>query len=288
MNFIDTHQHLILRDHFDYAWAAGLSPLAEGSFTLEDYASLTEGHGVVGTVFMEAAVADHQYRDEARLVADFMGKGTMLGQIASCRPEEADGISDWLEECRDLGVVGFRRILHVVPDDLSTTQTFRDNIRKIGAAGYVFDMCFLARQLPLAEQLARSCDDQVLVLDHCGVPDIAGGAFENWAAGISLLARLPHVRVKLSGITAYCAPGVHDEATLAPWVSHVLDVFGPDRMVWGGDWPVVDTGAGLPGWIDLTRSLLAGLSEDEQKKITEDNARAVYGLRRPGRWEAGN
>jgi len=278
MNFIDTHQHLILREHFGYAWAADLLPLADGSFTLDDYASLTEGLGVVGTIFMEAAVDDHQYRDEARLVAKFVGKGTMLGQIASCRPEEADGMSDWLDECRNLGVVGFRRILHVVPDDLSTTPTFRDNIRKIGAAGYVFDMCFLARQLPLARELAGTCDDQVLVLDHCGVPDIAGGAFESWASGMSDLAKLPHVMIKLSGITAYCAPGAMDGATLKPWVSHVLDVFGPDRMVWGGDWPVVDLGAGLPGWIGLTRSLLAGLSDDEQQKITEDNARLVYGL----------
>lgn len=278
MKFVDTHQHLILRDHFDYPWTADLPALAGNEFNLDDYAAITEGLGVVGTVFMETAVDDHQYRDEARFVAKLIVQGHMLGQIVSCRPEDKDGFSDWLEECRDLDVVGFRRILHVVPDDVSTSQTFRANIRKIGAAGWPFDMCFLARQLPLARALAEACDDQVLVLDHCGVPDIAGGAFDSWAAEMAELAKLPHVKVKLSGITAYCAPDAKDQATLTPWVNHVLDVFGPDRMVWGGDWPVVNLGSGLAEWISLSRALLAGLSDAEQNRITQDNARAIYGL----------
>ncbi|MEM9106512.1 MAG: amidohydrolase family protein, partial [Pseudomonadota bacterium] len=141
-----------------------------------------------------------------------------------------------------------------------------------------FDMCFLARQLPLAKALAEVCDDQVLVLDHCGVPDIAGEVFESWAADMANLAKLQHVKVKLSGITAYCAPDKRDEATLKPWVDHVLDIFGPDRVIWGGDWPVVKLGSGLAEWISLTRSLLADLSDDEQNGITQNNARAIYGL----------
>jgi len=114
------------------------------------------------------------------------------------------------------------------------------------------------------------------VLDHCGVPDIAGNAFEPWAKGITDLAALPHVMCKFSGITAYCAPGTATEATVTPWVDHVLQSFGTDRIVWGGDWPVVNLGAGLPGWIEISRSLLSRLPEAEAQAIASGNARRIY------------
>jgi predicted TIM-barrel fold metal-dependent hydrolase len=90
------------------------------------------------------------------------------------------------------------------------------------------------------------------------------------------LAALPHVHVKLSGISAYCAPGTAGLATLKPWVDHVLTAFGPGRVVWGSDWPVVNLGIGLPDWIALTRDLLANLSVAEQGQIAQGNARRVY------------
>lgn len=278
MKFIDTHQHAIYRGRFGYEWTRDIPDLAEGDFTFEDYTALTEGEGVVGTVFMETGVDDADYKAEARFLSGRIGADGVLGQIASCRPEDAVGFDAWLDEGRELGVVGYRRILHVMPDALSRSSAFRGNVRKIGAAGLPFDVCVLARQLPIAADLARACDEQTLVLNHCGVPDIAGGAFESWAADIYQIASMEHVVIKLSGITAYFATGAHGIEVLRPWVDHVLSAFGPERMVWGGDWPVVNLGAGLPGWISLTRELLADLSPDEQSAITERNARAVYGL----------
>lgn len=277
---IDTHQHLIYRQHLGYGWTAGVPALATGDFTLDDYAGLTRGQGITGTIFMECGVDDADYRTEARLVArlvgGLVGQHRLMGQIASCRPESDQGFNDWLDECSDLNVVGFRRILHVMPDDLSTTPTFRANLKKIGARGLPVDLCFLARQLPVAGALVRTCDNQIFVLDHCGTPDIAGGGFEPWAAQISALARLPNLHVKLSGISAYCAAGTASLGTLRPWADHVLNAFGPSRIVWGSDWPVVNLGLGLVDWIAVTRQMIAGLSADEQAAITEGNARRIY------------
>lgn len=278
MDFIDTHLHLIWRDRFGYGWTGGIPVLAEGDFTPEDFQAQTQGQGVVGALFMEVAVDDAEYRDEARHVATRIGQNGLLGQIASCRPEEDAGFEAWLDECAGLHVKGFRRILHVMPDDLSQSAVFRENLRRIGRRGLVFDLCFLGRQLPIAAELARACDDQVLVLDHCGVPDIAGGAFDDWARGIDTLAAMPHVHVKLSGISAYCAPGTASASTLRPWFDHVLDRFGPERMIWGSDWPVVLMGAGLVPWIDITRDLVSGLSAEDQARIGHANARAIYRL----------
>ena len=278
MQFIDTHQHLIYRDHLGYGWTQGIAALATGDFTLLDYQVLTKGLGVAGSIFMEAGVDDADYQNEARLISKLVGTAGLLAQITSCRPETEAGFEAWLDECDSLNVVGYRRILHVVPDELSQNQTFRKNLKLIGKKGLPFDLCLLARQLPLAEELAKACPDQVFILDHCGVPDIAGCAFDSWAAHIINLAALPNIYCKLSGITAYCTPGTASIETLKPWVDHIIDQFGPSRIVWGSDWPVVNLGTGLPDWIALTNQLLAGLSADECAAIGTQNAGRIYRL----------
>ena len=281
---IDTHQHLIHRDLLRYRWTEKIGPLAQGCFTTTDYARDLGGRGIAGTLFMECAVEDADYRAEARIVAEHIRRpdSGLIGQIASCRPETDDGFCVWLDEGPSLGVVGYRRVLHVVPDAVSQSATLRRNLKLLGQRGLPFDMCFFPRQLgALALNLIQDCDSQVLVLDHCGGPDIVAGDFDSWARDIAAIGRHDHVVCKLSGLTAYCAPGPHDAATLRPWVDHVLECFGPQRMLWGSDWPVVNLGAGLAGWIDITRALLASLSPDERAQIESGTARRVYRLPGP-------
>jgi len=278
MDLIDTHLHLIWRDRFGYGWTKGIPALETGDFTPADAKALAGGR-VQGAVFMEVGVDDADYQAEARFVAGLVRDGTLLGQIASCRPESDAGFAAWLEECEGLGVVGYRRILHVVPDDMSQTATFRANIRRIGAQGRPFDICMLARQLPLAADLARACPDTTFVLDHCGVPDIAGGGFDSWRAAIGALAAIDNIAaVKVSGIAAYAAPGTAALDTLTPGMDGVLDAFGPLRRICGSDWLVVNPGADMGAWIDITTRWLARLSPTEQAQIAHRNARRIWNL----------
>lgn len=276
---LDTHQHLIYRDRFDYVWSDTLPPLAGRDFTVADYQRLTDDRDVEASVFMEADVG-HDYRDETRFIAELESDpaNRIIGIISSCRPEHEDGFEAWLEECASMPVVGFRRILHEVDDDMSKSETFRRNVGKIGQRGLVFDMVFRADQLGIAAGLAKSCDAMTLVLDHCGVPDIAGGEFDMWSQSISALAELPHVCCKISGILAYCAPGNATIDAVRPYVEHVIGSFGTGRLVWGSDWPVVDLRSDLPDWIAMFRELISELSDDEQSAICSENARRIYGL----------
>lgn len=199
MELIDTHLHLIWRDRFGYGWTEGIPVLAEGDFTPEAYQARVKDQGITGAIVMECGVDEADYQAEARYVATRVGGDGILGQIASCRPETEAGFDAWLEECGGLDVKGFRRILHVVPDEMSQGASFRANLRKIGQQGLPFDMCFLARQLPIAEALARACDAQQLVLDHCGVPDIAGGLS---TAGQRVSSASPPCRMSASSCRA--------------------------------------------------------------------------------------
>ncbi len=275
MDFIDTHQHLIYPDRFSYDWTARHPALA-GAFTLPDYRALTASRGIAGTLFMEVDVPDDEYQDEARFVAGLVGTQGMLGQIASCRPETDAGFDAWLDEAPALHIRGLRRILHEAPDDLSRSDTFRRNLRKIGAAGLPFDLVFLARQHPVAIDLLRACPDQPFVLDHCGVPDVAGGDFARWSTTLRALAAFPNLSAKLSGIAACCAPCTATLATIKPYVDHLIDCFGPARIVWGSDWPVVNIRTTLPDWLTLSRVLIADLSPTERAAIAHDNARRIY------------
>lgn len=277
---IDTHQHLVYPDVAGYGWTAGIPALSGRAFTVADYQALTEGLGIGGTLFMETAVDDGDIRAETMHVAGLAKDPAngIRGLIVTARPETDEGFAAWIDEAKAMGAVGVRRVLHVVDDEMSTSDTFRANVRRIGAAGLVFDMCFLARQLPLARALAEACPDTRFVLDHCGVPDIAGGGLDPWRAEIQALAALPNVVCKLSGLLAYCAPGNATYEAIEPYVAHAIDTFGPGRMLWGSDWPVVDLANGLPDWIAVTRRILDSLSVDEARAVASGTATRVYGL----------
>ncbi len=277
---LDTHQHLIYPDQAGYQWTNDIPELAHRAFHLQQYHALTQDACIDGSIFMEAGVDDADYQHETRFVARLAADpaNAILGLIASCRPETATGYDAWLEECADLPVLGFRRVLHVVDDELSRRETFRTNVRKLGARDLSFDMCFLARQLPIALELARACDNTRLILNHCGVPDIAGDGLDPWRRDIAALAALPNVFCKVSGVMAYCAPGTASLETVRPYLDHVLACFGADRLVWGSDWPVVNMGGGIGGWLAATRTFLDGLSTDEAAALAHGTAQKVYRL----------
>ncbi|MEM6382631.1 MAG: amidohydrolase [Pseudomonadota bacterium] len=272
----DTHQHLIYREAARYSWTVR-APILDGrDFTLDDYAALTKGLGVGGALFMEVDPDEERYQDETRFVAKAIDGSPTRGIIACCRPEHASGFDAWLEESAELGVVGYRRILHMVDDGVSQTETFRRNVRAIGQAGRTFDVVMHARQLHLALELMTVCPDTQFVLDHCGNPDIANNAMDPWADAMTQLAKLPNVVVKFSGLTVNCGPGQDPATAVVPYLHRMIDIFGPDRILWGGDWPVVDLAVGLPRWIAITRQVLATLSADEAAAIAHKTAERIY------------
>jgi len=278
IKLLDTHQHLVYRDVANYSWAKDIPPLANENFTIEDYIKLTEGLGIGGTLFMETGVDDPDYKNEAEHVEKLSQnpQNGIKGLIVSIRPEEDSEFNTWFEKTIDMDVAGYRRILHVMPDETSLSQTFINNVKKIGKAQKPFDICYLPTQLSIAYDFAKNCDETHLVLNHCGVPSIAAGEIDQWKKDIKKLSELPNVTCKLSGLMAYCAPGTSSQETIQPYVDVVTECFGANRMVWGSDWPVVNLGKGLQEWISVTRNILSNFSNDEAISIANANAQKIY------------
>ncbi len=276
---IDTHQHLIHPDRFRYPWIGDVPALLGKNFRLQEYRQAAQGGGIVGTVFMEADVAEEQALEEALFfcqLASDPGSG-ILGVIAACRPE-FDGFGGHLDALPRPMVKGVRRILHNQHDDLSRSALFRKNVASLHGRDLTFDMCFLARQLPLAIELADACPGTKLMLDHCGVPDIAGGGFERWAEDIGELARRPHVFCKLSGLVTCTTGESVDTDLFRPWIAHVMQCFGVERLVWGGDWPVCQLTSTLPDWLRISREISEEWTESEKEQVFSSNALSFYSL----------
>ena len=277
---IDTHIHLLEPDRFTYEWTKGF-PALTGRFDLSDYQKASADTGIQAGVFME--VDCEESADEARYFCSLTEQPGCLIQavVAAARPESPDFERN-LEAMAHPRLTGIRRVLHTHPDELSQSSLFRENVSHLGALGLSFDLCVLQRQLPLALDLVRACPQTTFILDHCGVPEIsandapAGAGFLAWKKSIRALAAEPNVNGKISGITAYAPAPLRNAEGLRPYIDTMLEAFGPSRLVWGGDWPVVNLGNGLLAWSNITRDLLSRLTPDERTLILSTNAKKIY------------
>lgn len=277
---LDTHQHLMYPKKFGYSWTSEIPVLNEIQYDVASYEDLMGDH-VSASIFMETGVDEEVYRAETEfgiLLAEDTSNN-IVGVIAAAFPEYSDEFDQWLEQTTDEPLIlGYRRILHVVVNSVSQDRAFRQNVRKIGGSGKTFDMCFLENQLEVATEFAAACDNTKLILDHCGVPNLASGDFAYWKTQIGELAKMDHVACKISGLLAYCAPDQDRETAVRPYIEYVIEQFGPNRCVWGSDWPVVNMANGLPDWACVTRKILGEETLETQTKVFADNARSIYGV----------
>nr|WP_299497761.1 amidohydrolase [uncultured Rhizobium sp.] len=276
---IDTHLHLIYRDWLRYPWLKDV-PALDADFTYERYVREARRLGISAVLHMEVDVDAVDMAAETEMVQSISHKpGNMIrGVIAACRPEDED-FPDYLEQQRaNPFVKGFRRVLHVVPDDVSEGALFRENIKRLSGTGLTFDLCMLPHQIDKAKALVDLAPDVTFVLDHCGVPDIKGQGYDTWKQGITQIAERSNVRVKISGIPAYGDLETWTLDDMKPYFDHVIDAFGFNRAVWGSDWPVCTLGGGLSTWVATTQALLSGVSLEDRQALFSDNAKRLWAL----------
>jgi predicted TIM-barrel fold metal-dependent hydrolase len=280
MKIVDAHQHLWDTDIFRYAWLASL-PKLNRSFRLSDYQQATPDLDIEKTVFVECDVDEDQICDEALRVLKLADqpKTRIAGVIASARPEN-DHFEAQMEALLRYGKLkGIRRILHTQPDELGRGGQFIQNLRKLPSCNLSFDICVLARQLPIAINLVEQCPGVSFILDHCGVPQIKERALDPWRHHIREISKAPNVFCKVSGIVAYADPLNWTPDDLRPFVEHVVDCFGWDRVMFGSDWPVCTLSATYKRWVETLVSLTESAGQRNQAKLFRENATRIYRLK---------
>ena len=279
MKFVDTHQHLWDKDLFHYAWLEPL-PQLDRSFRLSDYRDASRDFDIEKTVFVECDVDEAQVMDEAlhilRLADDPANR--IGGIVASGRPER-DGFQAHIEKlAAHPKVKGVRRILHTGADEVGLAKIFVENVARLERYGLSFDICVLARQLPVAINLAAKCPRVQFILDHCGVPQVKDQVLDPWRAQITELSNFPNVACKVSGLIAYGDPANWTAEDLRPFIDHVIASFGWDRVMFGSDWPVCNLTASYKQWVETLLSLTHAAGEANQRKLFHDNAIRIYRL----------
>jgi predicted TIM-barrel fold metal-dependent hydrolase len=279
MRIIDTHQHLWDLDRFRYSWLDSL-PQLNRSFRMPDYLAAANGLNVVKSVHLEADVDEPYMLDETRhLLALADQPGNPLEGIVACgRPESEDFESYLGKIAGHPRLKGIRRVLHTQPDEVGQGTTFTRNVAALSGYGLSFDICVLARQLPIAINLVSKCPDVTFILDHCGVPQVREQNLDPWRAHMTEMAKFPHVSCKISGLVAYADRRRWTAEDLRPFVEHVISSFGWDRVLFGSDWPVCTLSASYQQWVEALLAITQDAGEVNQRKLFHDNAIRVYRL----------
>ena len=293
---VDTHQHMWNLAQFALPWleGEGMEPLRENHL-MSDYLAAAEGAGIARTVYMEVDVAAEQHIAEAEFVAGLCraDDNPMAGAVIGGSPGE-EGFCAYIDRFKDNDFIkGVRQVLHV-PDaepGRCLQERFVRDMQYLGEIGMSFDLCLRPSELGDTVGLVDQCPGTRFIVDHCGNadPQIVNGAAEHdpanpfshtkeqWQRDMAALGAREHVVCKVSGIIAR-APAGWSADMLAPTVNHCLDSFGPDRVVFGGDWPVCNFGASLGAWVAALREIVSGRPEEEQAKLLAGNAERLYGL----------
>lgn len=279
MQIVDTHQHLWDKDLFRYSWLNSL-PQLNRSFRMADYLAAAEGLNVVKSVHLEADVDEPFMLDETRhLLALADQPDNPLEGIVACGWPENENFRSYLDTIAvHPKLKGIRRVLHTQPDSVGQSATFLKNVAALSDYGLSFDICVLARQIPIAIKLVSQAPKVVFILDHCGVPQVKEKVLEPWRSNIAELAKFPNVFCKISGLVAYADPRTWTAEALRPFVEHVIAAFGWDRVLFGSDWPVCTLSATYRQWVEALQTLTREAGEVNQQKLFYDNAVRVYRL----------
>jgi predicted TIM-barrel fold metal-dependent hydrolase len=151
-------------------------------------------------------------------------------------------------------------------------------VASLSGYGLSFDICVLARQLPIAIKLISKCPDVTFILDHCGVPQVKEQNLDPWRTHITEIANFPNVVCKISGVVAYADPKTWTAEDLRPFVEHAIASFGWDRVLFGSDWPVCTLSASFRAWVEALQAITRNAGEANQNKLFHDNAVGVYHL----------
>lgn len=275
---IDAHQHFWTVRRDDYGWLTPkLEPLYR-DFQPSNLAPLLAEGGITRTILVQAAptVAETRYLLEIAARND-----SVAGVVGWIDMASAAAAGDLAELAEDPGLVGIRPMIHniedpawiVRPDLAAATQAVIDR-------GLRFDALVRPVHLPYLLEFLRRYPELKTVIDHGAKPDIAEGRWQPWADSMSEIAQTTGAYCKLSGLLTEAAPtqGYDD---LEPYMEHLLAAFGPKRLMWGSDWPVLNLAGNYRDWLSMAERFLQRLGDEEQAQVLGGNAARFYHARKP-------
>lgn len=277
---VDAHHHVWDLAVRPQPWITGaaLAPLAR-SFGAAELAAEARAAGVSGTVVVQTVCVPGETPELLALAAGSDLVAGVVGWTDLTAPDVGDALAALRARPGGDRLAGVRHQVQEEPDPrwLLRPDVLR-GLDAVAGAGLVYDLVVTPRQLPAAVEAAARIEGLTFVLDHLGKPPVAAGALEPWAGDLRRLAALPNTVAKLSGLVTEAAPGARWPGSLAPYARTALDAFGPQRLLFGSDWPVCTLRADYATVLGIADALTAELAPAEKDAVFGGNAVRVYGL----------
>ncbi|MET8091585.1 amidohydrolase family protein [Micromonospora sp. NPDC005220] len=277
---VDAHHHLWVRARHPQPWIDPDTTAAiDDDFTPVELAPAARAAGVTQTVVVQSVAVRSETPELLGIAAD----DPLIAGVVGWVDLTAADVGRRLDRLRSgrggERLVGIRHLVQSEPDPAYLDRPeVRRGIAAVGAAGLAFDLLVRHRQLPAATRLVRDLPQVRFVLDHLGKPPLGRPEFGDWRRDVRALAAEPNTTAKLSGLVTEVDGGPWTTADLRPAVEHALDVFGPDRLMFGSDWPVCLLATSYARWVTVLGDLLDPLSEDERAAVWRQTAGRVYRL----------
>jgi L-fuconolactonase len=270
---IDAHHHLWTLARGDYGWLTPkLAPIYR-DFTFADLAPHLASGRIEGTILVQAAATE---AETLFLLQIATGRETVRGVVGWTDFDATDGEARIEAMAAHDLLVGLRPMVQDIPDDdWLLRPALAPLLTAMAGHRLVFDALVLPRHLARLLPIVDRHPELQFVLDHFGKPALSTGELDVWRRDIALLAERDNIVCKLSGLVTEARPD-WQLADLRGAVEHVISCFGPRRMLWGSDWPVVDLAGGYAKWLGAAETLLADLPSDERADVFGGTAARIY------------
>lgn len=277
---VDAHVHLYDIQRLSYGWLSG-APKINRTYLLPEFDEARGSVEVDTIIFAEVAVDPGLHIKEAEFIRDLGNRDARLRGIVAHAPlEKGAAIEADLDALKAIrGVRGIRRLIETERNPAFCLEPgFLEALRLLPKYGLTFDICVKHTAMVYALELARRCPEVSFVLDHIGKPDIKNGLCEPWFSQIAELAKMENVVCKVSGVITEANHENWKSDQVKPYVAHVIEKFGFDRVMYGSDWTVSELTHSYPRWVEIVDEVISGASEREKRSLYRDTALRTYGL----------
>lgn len=279
IGIVDSHFHIWDLEYLRYPWLDNRGILNR-SYLFDEYKKSAGKYTIDTAIYCECSGAD--YRREIQYVSEQAAiHPEIRAAVSWCKLEDKENIIAELERLQaDPIVKGVRRLLKKAParEELCLSEDFIHGMHLLPKYDLVYDMGIVPCLLKPCGEMMSKCPETKFVVEHLAEPDPSADDYEEWAKGIDLIAPLPNVSVKISGLTTHIKDENNALAEVRPYFEYALEKFGFERVMFGSDWPPVNQRSSLEKWIDICFEILSGESEENKLKFFRTNALDFYGI----------
>jgi L-fuconolactonase len=278
VHLVDSHVHFWDPSQLHYSWLEKY-PALNHAFLPANFPAMSTTANVRKMIFVECDYDPSQSLAEVGWVCNLAkDEGRLKGIVANALLEKRENVHAALKSLAAIPLVkGVRRNLQGERNvEFCLQPEFVAGVKLLAEFGFTFDICIRHEQLRAVAHLVRSVPEVMFILDHFGKPDVRGRKTEPWAADLKLLAAMPNVVCKISGLTTEADWKAWQPADLKFYFEHTLECFGFDRILFGGDWPVATLATSYVRWLETVREFVSFATEADQAKLFQTNAERIY------------